>query len=139
MMNRWIFGTNDGLINTALEEDAYPELRFCGFVGMPRALYLKSFAEHVKNIFETNVYLVGSALETKDWHDLDIVAVLSDEQWSKFDFGEPINRFENKKWIAYCLALSNFGKSIIGCEIDFQIIQKSYDLQTFKDNKKLEL
>jgi len=108
-------------------ESDYPEPRFCGYVGMPRALYLESFARYVRDIFDTDVLLVGSALKTKDWHDLDIVVVLSDDEWDRYGFGDPKDRFQNKRWGAYCLAVSNLGKKIVDCDVDFQVHQKSYN------------
>lgn len=116
-------------------KNSYPEPRFCGYVGMPRALNLEIFATHVENMFNANVYLVGSALITKDWHDLDVVVVLSDSQWHDFGFGDPKNRFKNKKWISFCLVISNFGKKLIDCEIDFQITNESYDVIHVNDGK----
>ncbi len=117
----------------------YPEPRFCGYVGMPKALYLESFARYVRDIFSANVYLVGSALETKEWHDLDVVVVLSDEEWSRYEFGDPENRFKNKKWIAYCMAISNLGKELVDCEVDFQVHQMSYNNKVYKQEATLEI
>lgn len=121
-----------------MDKSEYPEPRFCGFVGMPRALLLKTFANHIKDIFDSNVYLVGSALETKDWHDLDIVVVLSDDVWTKYGFGETYLRCLNKKWVAYCLAISTLGKKMLECEVDFQIINESIH-KVFDQHKRLEL
>jgi len=67
----------------------YPEPRFCGYVGMPRALYLKIFANYIKDIFSQDVYLVGSSLSKKDWHDLDIVVIMPDKIWDDYKFGNP--------------------------------------------------
>ena len=80
------------------EKDLYTEPRFNGFVGMPAALYLDEFARRVQSVFNTDVYLVGSALEHKNWHDLDIRVILSDERFA--ECGKPQNRFLNGKWIA---------------------------------------
>jgi hypothetical protein len=117
--------------------DDYPEPRFFGYVGMPRALYLKMYAEFIDDIFDTNIYLVGSALKRKNWKDIDVVAVLSDQRWESYGFGDPQKRFYNKRWAAYCMSLSSFGKQLIGCEVDFQIHQESYTLIHEGDPKLL--
>jgi len=116
--------------------DDYPEPRFCGYVGMPRALYLQEFAGYVGDIFEADVFLVGSALKTKKWHDLDVVVILSDESWASYGFGPPRARFHNGKWIAYCMAISSLGRKLVGCDIDFQIAQKSYVDKLHSGDKK---
>lgn len=99
---------------------------FNGYVGMPAALHLDEFARHLRSMFGTEVYLVGSALTTKDWHDLDVRVILSDESFSAMGFENPENRFHNKKWISLCLAYSALGKQIVGHTIDFQIVPQSY-------------
>lgn len=114
----------------------YPEPRFLGYVGMPRALYLEMYARYLKDIFNADVYLVGSVLKTKSWKDIDIIVVLSDNEWERYGFGDPQKRFKNKRWAAYCMGLSCFGKQLVGCEIDFQIHQESYNL-IHKDDPKL--
>jgi hypothetical protein len=119
-----------------MNTDDYPEPRFCGYVGMPRALYLEAFAKYVRDIFHADVFLVGSALKTKEWHDLDVVVILSDEQWDQYGFGDPKDRFKNKSWIAYCMAISCLGKKLVGCDIDFQVHQASYS-QIHKDDPRL--
>lgn len=102
----------------------YNEPRYNGFVGMPAALYLDEFARLLRGFFQTEVYLVGSALERKDWHDLDIRVILPDDRF--VEFGEPDKRFWNLKWTALCLAFTALGEKMIGCKIDFQVEQQSY-------------
>jgi len=63
---------------------------------------------------------------------------MPDKIWDDYKFGNPKNRFSNKKWIAYCLAISNFGKSLLNCEIDFQITKESYN-EIHKSDIRLNL
>jgi len=102
---------------------------------MPAALYLDEFARHLRAVFDTEVYLVGSALITKDWHDLDVRVILPDETFASMGFGTPEERFHNKKWISLCLAYSSLGKQLTGHMIDFQITQQSYDDLHCKDER----
>lgn len=116
----------------------FNEKRFNGYVGMPRALKLNQFAAHVKQAFNAynNVYLVGSALKTKEWHDLDIVVILSDEEWARH-FVSPESRFLDPKWIALVLAFSALGKEMLECAVDFQIHPKSYSDINFPGERLL--
>lgn len=91
---------------------------------MPAALHLDEFARLLRDFFKAPVYLVGSALDRKDWHDLDIRVILSDEEF--YPYGDPARRFWNAKWISVCLAFTALGEKMIGCKIDFQVEQESY-------------
>lgn len=117
----------------------YPEKRFLGYVGMPKALYLDMFGRYVRDMFDSDVFLVGSALKTKDWKDIDVVVVISDSLWNNLGFGDPSNRFKNKKWISYCLSISSFGKSLLGCEVDFQIHSKTHSETIHTNDPKCEI
>lgn len=66
------------MISQQSDTSKYTEPRFNGYVGMPAALYLDEFGRHLRAMFNTEVYLVGSALTTKDWHDLDVRVILSE-------------------------------------------------------------
>ena len=118
-------GEGDKLLQEAAELiKKYTEPRYNGYVGMPTALYLDDFARLLKGFFNTEIYLVGSALECKDWHDLDVCVILPDDKFK--EFGKPEDRFLNEKWISLCLAFSALGEKMIGSKVDFQIQQKSY-------------
>ena len=105
----------------------YTEPRFNGYVGMPAALHLDEYARYLRHAFDSEVYLVGSSLYTKEWNDLDVRVILSDDRFKAMGFGDPETRFRNKKWISLCLAYSCLGEKMIGHTIDFQITQQSYD------------
>lgn len=104
----------------------YTEPRFNGYVGMPAALHLDVYARHLRSTFESDVYLVGSSLSTKDWHDLDVRVILSDSEWDSWGFGSPKNRYWNSKWVSLCLAYSTLGQQMTGHIVDFQIVSISW-------------
>ncbi len=65
---------------------------------------------------------VGSSLEKKDgWRDVDVRVILDDEVWDAMGLGDPANPHSNAKWVAYCLALSSFGRDLTGLPIDCQL------------------
>jgi hypothetical protein len=96
------------------------------YVGMPAALMLHEFGSQVWHAFGTPPYLVGSALERKDWRDVDVRLILDDEVWETLELGNPGHEHQNGKWVALCLAFSALGKQMTGLPIDFQIQQQTW-------------
>ncbi len=100
-------------------------------VGMPAALYLEDFGCHVWNAFGEPAFLVGSALKSKTWRDVDIRLILTDEEYADMGLGDPRYPFSNAKWVSFCLAYSALGKSMTGLPIDFQIQQMTFANKEF--------
>jgi hypothetical protein len=95
-------------------------------VGMPAALYLDQFARIAQDFFEGyGCYLVGSAVHCKQWRDVDVRLILSDEEYERWGFGKPDDSHQNAKWVAASLAFSELGRKMTGLPIDFQIQQQS--------------
>ena len=94
-------------------------------VGMPAAHYLDEFAGHVSSAFDDHygVFLVGSALKSKQWRDVDVRIILPDERYAKMGFGNPFH--QNAKRAALEMAFSALGKHMTGLPIDFQIQQQT--------------
>lgn len=92
-------------------------------VGMPAAHWLDEFAGHVEAVFETIPYLVGSALKSKTWRDVDVRVILADEDYAIQGFGRPGHA--NAKRVALELAFAALGKHMTGLPIDFQIQQRT--------------
>lgn len=97
-------------------------------VGMPQALYLHEFARRVMCVFPEAMgcYLVGSAMEHRQWRDVDVRLMLADEDYEKHGFGNPSDAMLNPKWAALIMAFSALGRHMTGLPIDFQIDQMSY-------------
>lgn len=96
-------------------------------VGMPQDILLQQFGELIHDAFGEWPYLVGSALKSKQWRDVDVRLILSDEDYERFTGDAiPINPpICNRKWAALCLAFSVLGKQMTGLPIDFQIQQQT--------------
>lgn len=103
-------------------------------VGMPAYLLLQEFGSQVWAAFGTPPYLVGSALDGKQWRDVDIRLILDDDAYTAMGFGDPLpsHAFRNGKWVALCLAFSALGKQMTGLPIDFQIQQQTYANKAFE-------
>ena len=93
-------------------------------VGMPQWILLNRFGKLVKDAFGEYPYLVGSAVEGKQWRDVDVRLILEDDVYAAM-FGSPKDEATNKKWLALCLAFALLGKEMTGLPIDFQIQQQS--------------
>ncbi len=103
-------------------------------VGMPAALMLDEFASQLIHAFNPCLgmpYLVGSALKGKQWRDVDVRLILTDEEYAALLPGcDPLQEHRCGKWVALCLAFSALGKQMTGLPIDFQIQQMTYANKT---------
>lgn len=130
---------------------------------MPQLLRLEQFATQVYHAFGWPPMLVGSAVAGKQWRDVDVRLVLPDAMYvALFDakderdgpFAENYDPIENAarehwnkgthscgKWVAFCLAFSELGKSMTGLPIDFQIQPESTAdmLHPVKENPRYRL
>ena len=91
---------------------------------MPAYLKLQLFAKLIYDAFEAVPYLVGSSSgQSKQWRDVDIRLMLSDEDFIKrYGHWNPGHaQFNIHKWQAECMAYSALGKELTGLPIDFQI------------------
>lgn len=104
-------------------------------VGMPAALYLDEFGSQVWSAFGDAPFLVGSALETKKWRDVDVRLILADDVYKTWGFGLPTHASMNAKWVSLCLAYSALGKSMTGLPIDFQIQQRTHANEKFEGRR----
>lgn len=109
------------------------------FVGMPAALYLQEFGSHVWAAFGQPPYLVGSALLTKQWRDVDVRLILDDEEYVRLGLGAP-NRSgsQNAKWVSLCMAYSALATKMTGLPVDFQIQAMSRANQIWGGEKRGE-
>ena len=105
-------------------------------VGMPQSLNLHRFGAYLNAMFGKHTYHVGSSLEKKDgWRDVDVRVILDDDVWDAMELGDPRNPHNNAKWVAYCLALSSFGKDLTGLPIDCQLQRQTEANEEFGREK----
>jgi hypothetical protein len=102
-------------------------------VGMPTNLLLEEFGSQVWSAFGTVPYLVGSALKSKKFRDVDVRLILDDELYASMGLGDPEYPQHNAKWVSLVLAYSALGKQLTGLPIDFQIQQQTYANKKFKN------
>jgi hypothetical protein len=99
-------------------------------VGFPAAQYLHEFGSQVWHAFGDPPYLVGSALFTTEWRDVDVRTILTDEEWERLDLGDPER--PSGKAMAFNLAFSELGRRMTGLPIDFQLQQQTHANQRHK-------
>lgn len=78
-------------------------------------------------------YQVGSSLSSKDFHDVDVRYIMSDEDWKKM-FGEldPHQPKFNGLWSLLCFVISDWLSRETDLDVDFQIQQASRANEDFK-------
>lgn len=109
-------------------------------VGMPQTLLLHEFGSHVWSVFGGPPYQVGSSLaEKRNWYDVDVRMILSDEEYEAWGLGDPKRPHNNAKWVSLCLAYSALGKFLTGLPIDFQIQQRSHANREFEKQPRSAL
>lgn len=90
---------------------------------MPAGLLLDLFGSVVWDAFGSPPCLVGSAVASKAWRDVDVRLILGDD-----DFAAMFGAFpppHGGKWAALCMAFSALGKQMTGLPVDFQIQQQT--------------
>lgn len=95
-------------------------------VGMPADLYLEEFGYQLWAAFGETPYHVGSSLAGKQWRDVDVRLIISDERYERMGLGDPKHPHMNRKWVSLTMAYAALGKALTGLPIDFQIQQQSY-------------
>jgi hypothetical protein len=102
--------------------------------GMPQGIWLTKFGMIVADYFGEVPYHVGSSLHTKQWRDVDVRLILSDEDFEK-RFGDNQSSETNPKLAAITLAFSALGKEMTGLPIDFQIQPQSWANKHYPGNR----
>lgn len=81
---------------------------------------LKDWAIHVRRVFGTP-FLVGSALTTKDYRDVDVRVLLDEDEWTALFPGLDDADPRDARWSGICTAFSLWGQKATGLPIDFQL------------------
>lgn len=93
-------------------------------VGWPAHLWLHEFGRLVRQAFGRTPYLVGSAVDSKEWRDVDVVVMLDPDEWDAMFHGAPAGAIGAiPKARALCMAFSALGQQMTGLPIDFKIQQ----------------
>lgn len=104
-------------------------------IGQPQGMLLNQFGMLLWDAFGEVAYHVGSSLtteKTSGWRDVDVRLMLDDEEWEKMGLGNPENPHTNRKWRAFCITFSEYGRHLTGLPIDFQLQKRTHANEKFK-------
>lgn len=90
-------------------------------VGMPGWIILCDFGEQVRLTFGAIPYLVGSAWDNREPHDIDVRLILSDAEFERRIGPLETQGHTGTAWAMHCLVWSLYGTRLLGKPMDFQI------------------
>ena len=95
-------------------------------LGSPESLYLEHACYFISEALGETTYLVGSATEKRDFRDVDVRVIFSDEKFAAL-FGPdaaPGCRL-SPFWSLLCASISTYLSKVTDLPVDFQIQQRS--------------
>lgn len=100
-----------------------PNRKKASYVGVPAIFKLELACKHLRAAFPSHgCYLVGSATERPDWRDVDIVMMLSDNDFRRL-FPKALLQGQwefDARWLLMTVAISDWLSSQTGLPIDFK-------------------
>lgn len=106
------------------------------YVPAPHYFNLNMACIPVADALGYGCYLVGSSLEKRDYRDVDIRAIISDEEWARLFPGLEAGHGQwHPLWSMMCAAFSLYLSQHSGLPVDFQIQQQSYANEKFKGRR----
>src|SRR5208282_4428924 len=102
------------------------------FLGAPEALNLNVVCASLVQAFGYNIFLVGSALDKRDYRDVDVRCILDDADYDRIFQNTTQNQQLSASWCLICAAISEWMKSRTGLPIDFQIQKRSEANEQYK-------
>ena len=109
------------------------------FLGAPEALNLNVVCSTLVEAFGHNIYLVGSAIEHRDYRDVDVRCILDDEEYDRMFSNSTKNQQLNAAWCLVCAAISEWMKNRTGLPIDFQIQKRTDANEQYPKQKRSAL
>lgn len=91
------------------------------FIGAPQFFHLNNACTILNAAFGYHNYLVGSAIERRDFRDVDVRCIMPDEAYARLFPGLTGNPSVNAHWSLVCAAISEWLSHRTGLPIDFQI------------------
>ncbi len=100
-------------------------MKRANFIPAPHYFNLNMACRTLVEAFGYHVYLVGSALEKRDYRDVDIRLILPDEEYDRLFPGLSGNPSMNALWSLMSSSVSLYLSQHSGLPIDFQIQKQS--------------
>lgn len=91
---------------------------------LPQYRALDLACEPLESAFRPGVFLVGSCLERDDYRDVDVRAILFDDQFTgMFPTADPEQAQKDARWLLVCMSISLHLRRCSELPVDFQIQQ----------------
>lgn len=95
------------------------------YIGAPEMFNLNHACRSIAEAFDEIPYLVGSALEKRDFRDVDIRLMLPDAEFERLFGKDEHTNFYNGLWSLFNASLSEWLGKRTGLPVDFQIQKRS--------------
>lgn len=116
-----------------------PPMKRCNWLPAPAAFNLSMACVLVNKAFDDSFgcYLVGSSLKKRDYRDVDVRLIMSDEGFTKL-FGEGFERHPllSPLWALMCSSITLFLREQTGLPVDFQIQQQTKANEEFGEHER---
>lgn len=91
------------------------------YIGAPAVLRLNHAVLIVARAFDSTPFLVGSALERRDYRDVDVRVILDDAEFDRLFPDAPPATHMHPLWSLLCAAISDWLAAATGLPVDFQV------------------
>lgn len=117
---------------------ATPGRRRETYVGSPGFFLLNQACVAVNAAFDTTCFLVGSAASFPTWRDVDVRAILPDEQFARLFPGINAQPRLHPFWSLVCSSTSLWLGQATGLPVDFQVQSHTVSCQ-YQGNPRVPL
>lgn len=100
-------------------------MKRANFIPSPHYFNLNMACRTLTEAFGWHVYLVGSAIERRDYRDVDVRLILPDEEYARLFPGLSGNPTLSALWSLMCSSISLYLSQHSGLPVDFQIQQQT--------------
>lgn len=108
------------------------------WIGAPAFFLLNQACRVITEAYGCNLYLVGSALERRDFRDVDLRLILADEDFARMFPGLGNGWRYDARWSLFCSSVSLYLSQASGLPVDFQVQRRSWAKEHESIDKKRE-
>ncbi|SRR5260370_10743232 len=109
------------------------------WIGAPQFFNLNHACRILTEAYGYHVYLVGSAMERRDFRDVDIRCILDDDEFARLFPDCPRNPQWNARWSLLCSAISEWLSTHSSLPVDFQFQSQTAANRDFGDRPRSAL
>ncbi len=111
-------------------------MKRANFIGAPAFFNLNQACRVVSDAFGFgSVFLVGSALDRRDYRDVDVRCVIDDAVYARLFPGIGPPSYMNPLWSLLCSSISLYLSQHSGLPVDFQIQQQTAANETYNGHR----